>query len=243
MKYITRKIWNKFFLKFTDFKIFLMVTDLVSTSKIANFCSDALKEYTLSKEVSISCDDSDPCNYFLQGEGLFYKKGTHNQPLPTVILKNGYLLHFGILFQKVDSYKPKSGYYIKGISLQVFRDESLLFRAEWDNKDESETDHPQPHWHIEPTSVLEGKQVTSEEKKIFEDLLKEKDSNDFSSFIESGKTQDSLNFSYEKFHFAMSSCWHKGDKKCNIPLTAENLFKWLNNCMSSINYQLLHIAK
>lgn len=219
-----------------------MITESVSTSKIVNFCCEILKKHTYSKDISISCDESDPCRYFLQGEGLVYKKGTHNQPLPTIILNNGYLLYFGILFQKVDSSKPKNGYCIKGVTLQVFRNDSLLFRAEWDNKDESETEHPQPHWHIEPTSLFEGHEISSEDKKTFIDLIQET-TEGFSSFIEEKNIQNKIDFEYERFHFAMSSCWHEGKKKCNIPLTEKNLINWLDNCMSNINYQLLHVSK
>ncbi len=219
-----------------------MVTELVSTSKIAAFCANILKEYTLSKEVRISSDESDPCRYFLQGKGLVLKKGSHQQLLPTIILKNGYYLYFGITFQLVDISKPKTGFLIKGVSLQIFYKDSLLFRAEWDNKSEDETDHPQPHWHIEPIAAFDGKEISTEIKG-FIDSLEQDPFDGFSTFLGAGDIQQRLNLKYEKFHFAMSSCWHEDETKCNIPLTEKNLLKWLRNCMSSIDSQLAYISK
>lgn len=222
-----------------------MSTDLVSPNKITTFCSDIIKKYTLYDDVKICCDENDPNCYILQGKGAVIKKGSHNMNIPTIPLNNGYYIYFGILFCRVDKQKTKTGYNFKGVSLQIFTGISLLFRAEWDNKTELETKHPQPHWHIEPLSIMGGKEINDETLKFFEEVIKEEEDaidNGFLNFlVDKDANVETNEFNYEKFHFAMSSNWHEKEDKSNIPLTESNLRCWLDRCLSSVEYQLKYI--
>jgi hypothetical protein len=145
----------------------------VTPDKIVTFCLNILKKYSLS-DIEVAVDEASPDVYFIQNKKPVptpYRKSTHNRDVPAIFLKNGFLLYLGIAFEKIDKTKPKTGYKFKGVSLQIFRDNSLLFRAEWDNKNNAETDHPQPHWHIEPIAIFNGKEIDKETQKTFDELL------------------------------------------------------------------------
>jgi hypothetical protein len=216
----------------------------VTPDKIVTFCLHILKKYALH-EIEASVDEANPDVYFIQNKKpalTLYRKSAHSRDVPAIALKNGFLLHLGIAFERIDRTKPKTGYKFKGISLQLFKDHSLLFRAEWDNKSDRETIHPQPHWHIEPMAVFNGKEIDKEIQHTFEELLDE-NQHGFLNYLERDALKKEKVFSYEKFHFAMSSKWHKNEPACNIPFTEQNLNYWLENCLSSIDQQLKYVSK
>ncbi|HEV8286850.1 MAG TPA: hypothetical protein VGQ09_21220 [Chitinophagaceae bacterium] len=88
---------------------------------------------------------------------------------------------------------------------------TLLFRAEWDNKEENEFEHPQPHWHFHPQIeyLVEGTYLDNATFKTYLDLINKEG---FEKEL-SEKTLNKPN-NISSFHFAMSSRWQ--DKKSAI---------------------------
>lgn len=233
----------------SSIKLFLQFMNMsniktVSPEKVLTFCLSIINKYT-KDEVEVAFDEVAPDIYFIQNkkpQTTFYKQSTHKRIVPVVYLKNGFLFHWGIAFKKIYSRMPKNGYIFKGVSMQFFNDNGLLFRAEWDNKEleENKLNHPQPHWHIEPTIMFNDKEIDKEVKETFDELSNE---TDFFHYMNESEKECSKIFNYEKFHFAMSAKWHENTTLCNIPLTEENLKKWLDKSLEGINEQLDYICK
>ena len=98
------------------------------------------------------------------------------------------------------------------ISISVFQGEDndltkyQLFRAEWDDYDNHDEIHSQPHWHITSDQALE---------KTFDEYSSIFDNKDFISMLREEKKKV---FDVKRIHFAMNGNWqndethiHSGD--------------------------------
>ena len=219
-----------------------MTMEKVTPNKIAGFCSTIFAKYAYGNHIKICPYGERPERYYLQGEFLEIVPNAHNIDIPAILLKNGFLAHFSIQFIPKD--EKKKQYYIKGVSLQIFKEKHLLFRAEWDNNDIIKTQHPQPHWHIEPikfhSDIVKSKGTEISFKEYLDNNLGQE--NGFLQIVEQ-EQNNKINCDLGKFHFAMSSTWHEENGKCCIPLTENNLFKWLEKCLDNICTQLNYIVK
>ena len=88
--------------------------------------------------------------------------------------------------------------------------------------------------------MFNDKEIDKEVKETFDELLNE---TDFFHYMNESEKECSKIFNSEKFHFAMSAKWHENTTLCNIPLTEENLKKWLDKSLEGINEQLDYICK
>ncbi len=121
------------------------------------------------------------------------------------------------------------------ISISVFQGESSdhvkhqLFRAEWDDYNNEETDHPQPHWHITANQAIE---------KAFDEFASDSDAGGFGQLLaeERNKICD-LN----KMHFAMNANWINDDGDVH-PLNDETkIRKWFQGLLAHLRWQLEYI--
>lgn len=130
------------------------------------------------------------------------------------------------------------GHRLANVSLVVFEGEATdalktpIMRAEWDSEYPDEANlHAQPHWHVYSSQLAEPR---PEERARFKPLT------DAKPFVPDDLKQHDTN---SGFHFAMASQWHlAGRGSHRLELEAEELFKWLDGCLSYIRSQLLSLS-
>jgi len=112
------------------------------------------------------------------------------------------------------------------ISLSVFQGEDFdnkknqLFRAEWDDYNNPEEKHAQPHWHIMSNQISENsyKEYTS-------------------IFDESGFEKENL-LDIKKIHFAMSGDWQNSKGYIHKMEDEQQIVKWLQGMLSYLRTEL-----
>lgn len=123
------------------------------------------------------------------------------------------------------------------ISLSVFQGEqsddakNQLFRAEWDDYNNEDEKHPQPHWHITSNQSIENtfKEYTDTfENEGFAELLKE----------EKTKIID-----VNKIHFAMNGNWINDDTHIQSISDNSKIVKWFQGLFSHLRVQLEYVNK
>lgn len=125
-------------------------------------------------------------------------------------------------FKQIDTY----------ISLSVFKgndsDEKKhqLFRAEWDDYNNHEEKHSQPHWHF--TSNLSIENTFIEYSNTFED-------DDFISLL---KQEKQKLFDVDKIHFAMNGNWQNNENHIHKINDEEKIVKWLQGVLAHIRTEL-----
>lgn len=118
------------------------------------------------------------------------------------------------------------------ISLSVFQGEEpdnikyQLFRAEWDDYNNKEEKHPQPHWHITPNQVIE---------KTFEELVSIEDSDTFNNLLEEEKSKI---IDVNKIHFAMNGNWINNESEIHPLNNEEKIVRWFHGLLSHLRTQL-----
>lgn len=121
------------------------------------------------------------------------------------------------------------------ISLSVFQGEKSdsvkyqLFRAEWDDYNNIEEIHPQPHWHITANQAIE---------KTFEELASMEDSDTFSSLLKEEKTKL---IEVNKIHFAMNGNWMNDGSDIHSIDKGKTIVKWFQGLLSHIKGQLEYV--
>lgn len=118
------------------------------------------------------------------------------------------------------------------ISLSVFQGEDLddmkhqLFRAEWDDHNNDEEKHSQPHWHITSNLAVE---------KTFEEYSNNFDNGDFISLLE--KEKQKL-FNVNKIHFAMNGNWQNNETHIHKIDDEIKVVRWLQGILKHIRTEL-----
>ncbi len=121
------------------------------------------------------------------------------------------------------------------ISLSVFQGEETdnikhqLFRAEWDDYNNKEEKHPQPHWHITPNQVIE---------KTFEELVSIEDSDTFTSLLEEEKSKI---IDVNQIHFAMNGNWINNESEIHPLNNEEKIVRWFQGLLSHLRTQLEYV--
>lgn len=119
------------------------------------------------------------------------------------------------------------------ISISVFKSLSKkiiqLFRAEWDEYDNEQACHPQPHWHItSDTSVA----------NTFNEYAKEFGEDGFMALLEPEKEQIA---SLKKFHFAMKGKWEDDMTHSTSIESSKQVSNWFSGLLNSIRTELEYI--
>jgi len=118
------------------------------------------------------------------------------------------------------------------ISLSVYEGEDSddrkiqLFRAEWDDLNNPDEKHSQPHWHITSSQAIE---------RTFEEYSNHFDNGDFISFLESEKLKL---FDVKKIHFAMNGNWQVNQTHVHSINNSEQVARWLKGLISHIRLEL-----
>lgn len=118
------------------------------------------------------------------------------------------------------------------ISLSVYEGEDnddrkiQLFRAEWDDMNNINEIHSQPHWHLTSSQAIE---------KTFEEYSTHFDNGDFISLLE--KEKEKL-FDVKKIHFAMNGNWQNNQPHIHKIIDSEQVAKWLIGLLSHIRLEL-----
>lgn len=223
-----------------------MILKSVNPSKVVTSCEQILIGI-LGKPVNILPESENPQEprYTLNLKGFTYfgatDRGRTVKVVPFII--DNYWLHFSIQFKVEQRSGKKYDYFLDGVSIAVFYGEAtdetklLLFRAEWDNKEENETsiNHPQPHWHIHNT----GSAVNAEYVSDFNIFLGIKEEENLGFMAE---LNPKVEFQPKKsdlagFHFVMSAGWMFG-YPYKHELTEINLKSWLKESILHIQEQL-----
>jgi len=118
------------------------------------------------------------------------------------------------------------------ISLSVFQGEqnddvkNQLFRAEWDDFNNDNENHPQPHWHITSNQIIED---------TFKELIEE----GFAALILNEEKSKMVDVS--KIHFAMNGNWINNDTHVQLINDNSKIVKWFQGLFSHIKFQLEHV--
>jgi hypothetical protein len=117
------------------------------------------------------------------------------------------------------------------LSLSIFQGEDSdnkkyqLFRAEWDDYNNTEEKHSQPHWHITSNQALE---------KTFENYS-ELDNNGFISLLEEERTKV---FDVKRIHFAMNGNWQNNESHIHKMENEQQIVNWLQGMLSHLRIEL-----
>lgn len=118
------------------------------------------------------------------------------------------------------------------ISVSIYEGEdsdeikTQLFRAEWDDFNNPNELHSQPHWHITSSQAVE---------KTFEEYSNHFDNGDFISLLED---QRSKLFDVKKIHFAMNGNWQYDQTHIHTIRSSEQVSKWLKGLLIHIRVEL-----
>lgn len=135
------------------------------------------------------------------------------------------------LFVEIKFHNPKGIL----ITLSIFQGDETdssknqLFRAEWDDYDDGNMNHPQPHWHFLSNKSIENTvssfaEITSDD--TFETLLSE----------EKSKIID-----LSKFHFAMNGDWNNTSVHIHSVNNEATLSQWFGGLLAYLKTELKYI--
>jgi len=129
------------------------------------------------------------------------------------------------------SEKMLSNSFYSCISLSLFYGDdsdgrkNQLFRAEWDDYDNPNENHPQPHWHITSDQAIERAfdRYHDLDNEMFLDILNEERSN----IID-----------VKRIHFAMNGDWQNGNSHIHKLDSEEQIVKWLLGLLNHLRVEL-----
>jgi len=118
------------------------------------------------------------------------------------------------------------------ISLSVFQGKDSddrkcqLFRAEWDDYNNPNEKHAQPHWHITSSQAIEN--TFDEYANVFEEQ-------DFLQVLESEKQKV---FDVKKIHFAMNGDWQNNRTHVHKMESEQQIVRWLQGVLTHLRIEL-----
>ena len=101
-----------------------------------------------------------------------------------------------------------------------------LFRAEWDDLNNPNEKHSQPHWHITSSQSIE---------KTFEEYSNNFDNGEFISLL--GEVSSKI-FDVKRIHFAMNGNWQDDQPHIHTVKSADQISKWLRGLLSHIRIEI-----
>lgn len=125
------------------------------------------------------------------------------------------------------------------ITLSVFQGEEndnikhQLFRAEWDDYNNCDEKHPQPHWHITANQAIE---------KTFNELanLEIEQSDTFANLL---KEEKSKIINMNNFHFAMNGNWINNETHIHSLNTQEKIVLWFKGLLPHLRDELKYLKR
>jgi hypothetical protein len=105
-----------------------------------------------------------------------------------------------------------------------------LFRAEWDDYNNPEEKHPQPHWHITSNQVIE---------KSFKEYSKNFDDGNFLSVLRNIETEI---IDVKKIHFAMNGNWQNNENHIHQISNDDRIIKWFIGVLFHLKEELTFVS-
>lgn len=121
------------------------------------------------------------------------------------------------------------------ISISIFQGEQgdnrkhQLFRAEWDDYNDINERHPQPHWHISANQTIE---------KTFIELANMDDKDNFVNLLQEEKSKI---VDVNKIHFAMNGNWIVNKGHVNRIDENSQIVDWFQGLFACLKVQLEYI--
>ncbi len=122
------------------------------------------------------------------------------------------------------------------ISISVFQGEisdnikNQLFRAEWDDYNNPDEKHPQPHWHITSNQAIEN---------TFAELIENDKEEGFAAFILNEEKSKIIDIN--KIHFPMNGNWINNDGHIHLIDDNEKIVRWFQGFFSVMKSQLQYV--
>ena len=179
-----------------------------------------------------------PFHYTIKGESsaLNRKKNSAESVSVAKWFKNFWLfLEIKFDIQQIVVGRKKQPQIGTKISLSVFQGENSdnekyqLLRAEWDDYNNSEEKHAQPHWHITSSQAIEN--TIYEYANIF-------DNQDFLQILESEKEKV---IDVKKIHFAMNGNWMNDGSHVHKMNNEQQIAQWLLGLLTHLRTELYDI--
>lgn len=200
---------------------------------------------TLKEQLSLIDEINHSCKLYFTESTFFIRPSKLNSFIITGSNSSKALNKHGNSFEEVNVIKWFEDFWVyielrfgdsnTFISLSVFQGETLddvknqLFRAEWDDYNNENEKHPQPHWHITSNQGIE---------KTFEELASVDNSDTFMSLLHEEKTKL---IDVSKIHFAMNGNWVNGETEIHNLSDKSKILRWLNGLFSHLKVQLEYV--
>ena len=174
-------------------------------------------------------------HYIIKGESSALNRFDNPQELVSVLKWfNDFWVFLEIKFKKEEKIGSKKESLINTcISLSVFQGEdgdkekNQLFRAEWDDYNNSDENHAQPHWHITSSQAIENT------------FAKYADAFDKQDFIELLESEKQKVLDVKKIHFAMSADWQaKNGEHLHKMEDEQQIVNWLQGMLTYLRFEL-----
>jgi len=207
----------------------------MDSKKLIDLLNRNLK-YTIGEHFFLNKDKYNVNRFVINGTSTALNLYPNDSKLINVLkwLEEQYWLFLEINFfpeetvikgQKILQYKIN-------ISLSVFQgDESdvekcQLFRAEWDDFNNPEEKHAQPHWHITSGQAIE---------KTFESYADDLEQQSFTQLL---RKENQKIIDIEKIHFAMSAEWQNKGTDVHRMENEQQVLYWLQGMLNYLKKEL-----
>jgi hypothetical protein len=101
-----------------------------------------------------------------------------------------------------------------------------LFRAEWDDYNNPNEQHAQPHWHITSNQAMENT------------FLRYADSFDKQDFLQLLETEKQSVFDVKTIHFAMNGDWYNKETHIHRLEDEQQIATWLQGLLAHLRTEL-----
>lgn len=105
-----------------------------------------------------------------------------------------------------------------------------LFRAEWDDYNNPDEKHPQPHWHITSNLAIEN---------TFTKLIEDDEEEGFAAIILNEEKSKIIDIN--KIHFPMNGNWMNNDGHIHLINDITKMVKWFQGFFSTMREQLEYV--
>ncbi|MCB9230407.1 MAG: hypothetical protein H6581_01985 [Bacteroidia bacterium] len=134
------------------------------------------------------------------------------------------------IFIEIKSFPPNTH-----ISISIFQGKATdevkgqLLRAEWDDFNNPEEEHPQPHWHITTDFAIE---------ETFREFSEDLDDGQSFETFEAAKTEI---INVKNMHFAMVGNWQDSKGHVHPINDEEKILKWFQGVLLHLRTQLQYV--
>ena len=176
-------------------------------------------------------------HYVLTGTSSAYNRFPKRvEPVKVIKWFSNFWLFLEITFMKNET-EGRSNEFQITISLSVFQgddsddEKCQLFRAEWDDYNNPDEKHAQPHWHITSNQAIEN---------AFEKYagLDPKRDSENESFLELLDDERKKVFDVKKIHFAMNADWQDRKAHTHKISGGEQIVHWLQGMLNCLRNEL-----